>query len=61
MAQFDYYRMQADDGYWLDCQTQVMEHYETRFVIPLVPIPLAPQPRAARLNPVFEIDGASHS
>jgi toxin CcdB len=47
-------------GFWLDCQTDCMSHYDTRLVIPLVPLPQAPTP-AARLNPIFEINGTPHS
>ncbi len=57
MAQFDYYAIPGERGFWLDCQTEWMERYETRFVVPLVPLELAPQPSAARLNPRFEIRG----
>ncbi|WP_088306726.1 CcdB family protein [Novosphingobium sp. B 225] len=59
MAQFDYYAIPGEAGYWLDCQSDWMESYETRFVVPLVPITVAPQPSAARLNPRFEIGGQS--
>ena len=60
MAQFDYYPRADSQGFWLDCQTDAMQNYRTRFVIPLVPTDLAPQPSAAQLNPRFEIDGQYH-
>ena len=61
MPQFDFFRMPDNRGYWLDCQTEWMDHFETRFVIPLVPIAQAPQPSAAQLNPHFEIKGQPHA
>lgn len=60
MAQFDYYAMPDKAGFWLDCQTPLMRDYDTRFVVPLVPSEQAPQPRAAQLNPRFEIKGQNH-
>lgn len=60
MPQFDYFSRSREPGYWVDCQSDWMEHYHTRFVIPLIPTELAPQPSAARLNPRFEIKGRSY-
>ena len=60
MAQFDYFKMTTGEGYWVDCQTETMAHFETRFVVPLLPLPLAPTP-AAHLNPVFDVAGEAHS
>ena len=56
MAQFDYYPQRDAPGYLLDCQTDLMTGYDTRFVVPLMPIDEAPA-AARHLNPVFEIDG----
>ena len=60
MAQFEYFPRADGSGFWLDCQTDSMDDYRTRFVIPLVPTDQAPQPSAAQLNPHFEDDGESH-
>ncbi len=60
MAQFDYYEQRDGPGYWLDCQTEYMEHYETRFVVPLVPGKLGPV-AAGQLNPIFDIMGEPHA
>ena len=60
MPQFDYFSRSDERGFWVDCQSESMEHYRTRFVIPLVPTELAPQPSAKRLNPQFEIKGQSY-
>lgn len=59
MAQFDLYR-RPDDGFWVDCQTDFMAHYETRFVVPIMPLTLAPRPTAPRLNPQIEIASRPH-
>jgi len=53
MARFDVH--QASGAYLLDCQTDLLAHLSTRFVVPLVPAGSAPETN--RLNPVFNIDG----
>jgi toxin CcdB len=54
MARFDVYR-KAGQEYVLDCQSDALSHFKTRFVVPL----LAPKGAVAatRLHPIFEIDG----
>ncbi|KFL45350.1 CcdB-like toxin protein [Sphingobium sp. ba1] len=42
--------------YLLDCQADLLSDLNTRFVVPLMLETDAPKP-AARLNPVFEIEG----
>ena len=58
MAKFDVYRLRDGSGYLLDCQADLLSSLNTRFVIPLLPIDEAPA-AAARLNPLFEIQGTS--
>jgi toxin CcdB len=57
MAQFDVHRSRDNDALLLDCQSDLLNHLETRLVIPLMP------DRTARelpcLHPLFEIDGRS--
>jgi toxin CcdB len=60
MAQFDFYAMPDHSGFWVDCQTELMESYQTRLVVPLVPSEEAPKPNAAQLNPKFEIGGRAY-
>lgn len=43
----------------LDCQTDLLDHIDTRFVAPLVPPGIAPPP-VRGLNPVIDIDGAGY-
>ena len=60
MAQFDYFARPDGAGFWVDCQTELMESYQTRFVVPLVLTTDAPRPSAAGLNPNFEIAGRTY-
>ncbi len=59
MAKFDVFRRRTGAGYLLDCQADLLSQLNTRFVVPLLPVEQAPKP-AARLNPVFELEGKSH-
>lgn len=59
MAKFDVFRRRAGAGYLLDCQADLLSQLNTRFVVPLLPVEGAPKP-AARLNPVFELEGKSY-
>lgn len=56
MAQFDFYVVPAGSGYWLDCQTDLMDEFNTRLVVPLLPLDTAPKP-VRQLNPVLDIEG----
>lgn len=56
MAKFDVYRQKGRVALLLDCQADLLDDLNTRFVVPLIPVEDAPRP-AARLNPVFEIEG----
>jgi toxin CcdB len=50
MARFDVFRT-ANGKVLLDCQSDVLNHLSTRFVVPLMPT--SDVPKASRLNPVF--------
>jgi toxin CcdB len=57
LAQYDVYRSpDVADEYWLDCQSELIDRFETRFVVPLTPLS---DKKAAtpRLHPIFEIEG----
>lgn len=56
---FDVYRRRDGAGYLLDCQADLLDSLNTRLVVPLLPPEDAPKP-AARLNPVFEVEGRPH-
>jgi toxin CcdB len=57
MAQFDIHRL--GDTLVLDCQSDLLSHITSRFVVPLVPKTGAPTP-VRRLNPVFAVEGEEH-
>jgi len=54
MARFDVYRNPDGEGYLLDIQASLLDHLNTRVVVPLLPLPSAPSP-ARTLNPIFDI------
>ncbi|MBS0545281.1 MAG: CcdB family protein [Proteobacteria bacterium] len=56
MARFDVYRNGVSESFLLDVQADLLNHLNTRVVVPLLPRDGALQP-ARGLNPVFEIDG----
>lgn len=58
MARFHAYANVEGIGYLLDVQANLLAHLNTRVVVPLLPLDMAPRP-AKVLNPVFEIDGTS--
>jgi len=59
MAKYDVHQFPSGDGYLLDVQADLLDHLNTRVVVPLLAQETAPKP-ARRLNPVFEIGGASY-
>ena len=59
MARFDVHVYPAGAGLLLNCQADLLDHLNTRLVVPLLPPELAPRP-AARLNPLFTVDGADY-
>lgn len=59
MARFDIHTVEDEPGYLLDCQSNLLRHFNTRIVVPLRLPKDAPVP-GARLNPIFEIDGVGH-
>jgi toxin CcdB len=56
MAKYDVYRRGYGAAYLLDCQADLLDHLNTRFVVPLMTEPDAPRP-ATRLNPIIQFDG----
>lgn len=56
MAQYTVYRNIDGDGYLLDVQSDIISHFSTRVVVPLVAQDEIPE-YAKTLNPVFEIEG----
>ena len=59
MAQFDVHRMIDGSGLVIDCQSDLLNHLDSRLVAPLVAKVDAPPP-AGRFNPNFTIEGVEH-
>lgn len=60
MHRFSVHPAPSGEGYVVDVQADAMSHFNTRVVIPLLPLAAAPAP-ATTLNPLFEIDGKRYS
>jgi len=58
MPRFSVFKNPDGAGYLLDVQADLLDHLNTRVVVPLLPLNVAPLP-AKTLNPVFEVEGAS--
>jgi toxin CcdB len=58
MARFDLYQGARGKGFLLDCQSDWLEEFGSRVVVPLLPIQGVKT--VSRLNPIFEIDGQQH-
>jgi toxin CcdB len=58
MPQFDVHTSRDGSSLLLDCQSDLLDHFDTRFVVPLVPTQTAQ--KLSRLHPVFEIAGQQH-
>ena len=58
MARFDVYRRERKPGFLLDCQSDLLDEFETRLVVPLLPAERAK--RATRLHPLLEVEGAKY-
>ncbi len=57
MARFDVYANRHEPGYLLDVQADLLSQLNTRMVVPLQPLDIAPA-SAHRLNPQFTVQGA---
>ncbi len=56
MARFDVHELRDGSGYVIDCQADLLCHYQSRLVVPMIAVDQGPE-IVTRLNPVFEIDG----
>ena len=59
MAQFDVFRLE-DGELVLDLQTDLLGHFESRIVVPLMPPGRAPIAHR-RLNPILVVEGAPYA
>jgi len=60
MERFTAYPNPSGPGYLLNVQADLMNPFNTRVVIPLLPLAEAPKP-AKTLNPLFDIEGVQYS
>ena len=60
MPRYNVYPNPGGVGYLLDVQAEIHGQLNTRMVVPLLPLTIAPKP-AHTLNPLFELDGEVHS
>lgn len=58
MPKYDVFPNPSGDGFLLDVQSDLLSDLNTRVVVPLLTIEIAPKP-ATRLNPTFDINGES--
>ena len=56
MARYDLHAAPDGKGWLLDVQADLLDALNTRVVVPVLPLALAPKP-AGRLNPVVTVDG----
>jgi toxin CcdB len=56
MARYDVFAGRVEGNYLLDVQSDLLEHFKTRVVVPLLPVATVPPPMR-RLHPIFEING----
>ena len=59
MPQFDVHRMSRGGGLVIDCQSDLHDHLDSRFVVPLVPPKAAPR-RLGRLHPSLPVNGSDY-
>ena len=60
MARFSIFPNPSGSGYLIDVQANALSHFNTRIMIPLLPMAEAPKP-AKILNIEFEIEGETYS
>lgn len=60
MGRFSVYPSLSGSGYLINVQADIMHPFNTRIVIPLLPLDEAPKP-ANTLNPLFDIKGIQYS
>ena len=56
MARFDVFAGRIEGSYLLDVQSDLLDNFKTRVVVPLLPVATAP-PQMRELHPTFEING----
>ncbi|MBM2715085.1 CcdB family protein [Mesorhizobium caraganae] len=56
MARYDVFAARSEGNYLLDVQSDLLDNFKTRVVVPLLPAATVPPPMR-RLHPIFEVNG----
>ena len=56
MARYDVFAGRVEGNYLLDVQSDLLDNFKTRVVVPLLPAATVPPPMR-RLHPIFEVNG----
>ncbi|MBZ9978795.1 plasmid maintenance protein CcdB [Mesorhizobium sp. B2-7-3] len=56
MPRYDVFAGRVEDNYLLDVQSDLLDNFKTRIVVPLLPVATVPPPMR-KLHPIFEING----
>ena len=56
MARYDVFAGRVEGNYLLDVQSDLLDNFKTRVVVPLLPVATMPPPMR-KLHPIFEING----
>ena len=59
MARYDLYTIGTRDGLLIDVQADLLDRFQTRAVIPMIPATSTP-PVLKRLHPIFDVDGKKY-
>jgi toxin CcdB len=59
MARYDIYANPGGEGLLLDVQADILDHLQTRVVVPLIPLKSAP-PATRRLHPILDVGGIKY-
>ncbi|WP_027053875.1 CcdB family protein [Mesorhizobium erdmanii] len=56
MPRYDVFASRIEGNYLLDVQSDLLDSFNTRVVVPLLPVATVPPPMR-KLHPIFEING----
>ena len=56
MARYDVFAGRVEGNYLLDVQSDLLDNFKTRVVVPLLPVATVPPPMR-KLHPIFEVNG----
>lgn len=56
MARFHVFAGRIEGSYLLDVQSELLDNFKTRVVVPLLPVAAVPPPMR-KLHPIFEVNG----